>query len=279
MEHPFAPPSITSSRQWIIILGLCIVSGVILSQFDTSLTGSIARLFRRSDAPPVLGSCSGYDSKGLFAVTDSEGEPIFMQIGTGANTIDVWSAQYHGDVEEAVEQHLKGTTVECDAEGDFPPVPKIADIAKRLPPWIEVGTSSLTRNDTSAVLLEYLHSYECALAERFLYLTIEVKEEEEKRSDIIEEEMPDISELTMLLIGQMRQTLREIALSRPTLNRVLSYIGGLGLLDPLNQEVECLQHASIDIRNGVGLSAEVSACLPRVWEGKDPLRDLYDPPD
>ena len=282
IERVSAPPPVTKTWIAIAILGITTAVGS-LYWTNPEFVSSLLRSVRRPDALPILGACSSYqDPSGPF-VRPAILEVIQLAFGENdrPSTIDVWAAKYHADVEEALEQHLgrseQDVGFECTQEGNFPPVPKIQEIAATLPPW-KGNTDDLTFSDTSTVLLEYLRAYECALVERFLFIPAEVKAEEERRADASQIDMPNISELWILTSGQMEQTRDEIGVARPTLSRALTFIGGLDRIGSLGKEVECLQRASIDLRNSLALSADASACLPRIWEAKDLLRDLFQAP-
>ena len=73
---------------------------------------------------------------------------------------------------------------------------------------------------------------------------------------------------------QFKKMKEEVALARPTLHRTLSLIGGIDRLRPVDSSFECLQRASLDIRNILGLTAEVTSCLPRILDTRGSLRDL-----
>ena len=288
MQYTYAPPPIGRTWVAIAVLGIVMATGSFYWS-DLSLLGSILHPIRSASDPLILGPCSSYqDPDGPFARPEIT-EVMAADSGNDRpSTIDVWAKKYHSDVEEALEQHLgrseQPVTIQCSKESDetfFPAVEKIQEIAETLPPWKgEGGTDELSRSDTSTVLLEYLRAYECALAERFLYIPAEVKTEEQRRAAQPDGmKMPQIPELTIISVGQMRQTLEEIAIARPTLMRALTFTSGLDRLGSLPGEVECLQRASIDIRNALALAADAGACFPRIWEAKDPLRDIYDPPE
>src|SRR3989339_587759 len=135
---------------------------------------------------------------------------------------------------------------------------------------------TLYHEKAGAVVEEHLRAYECALQERLYFLHPDALEELKGRLQNAgaESEVIDISDLIAEVSEEDKTITREYATARPTLHRALTIVGGLGRLLPLHGELQCIERASLDIRNALALGAEASACLPRIWNAKDPLRDL-----
>ena len=131
--------------------------------------------------------------------------------------------------------------------------------------------------DVGPVLLEYLRTYECALNERKNFIGIIVpKENASNAGQNVSVSMDRI--LYNDTTDEQRSTIdHELAVSRATLNRTLTIIGGEDRLRPLSLDIECLKRVSLDIRNITGLISQASACLPRIRDARGSLRDLPDP--
>lgn len=226
---------------------------------------------------PILGKCSGLEELDLYRidVVDFAGDPR-------PDIVDIWSNRYKGQMNRLIDDYIQNalSEVECtESNGVFlPPTPEMADLARKLPPWEDPDDfATLALDDFSAVTLEYLRTYECALAERSFGLMSEVATELSfvtlsftPFTTVIWEDTIDE------YLDQQQKIERELDVRRRTVNRVLNLLGGMGRLQALEAEAVCLQRLSIDARNAVGLSAEAASCLPRVWDIRDPLRDYDD---
>lgn len=188
-----------------------------------------------------------------------------------------WPETYHGRVSQVIEEHLKqvGTAVnqalQCTAEeldAAQPALSGLRSIAADLPAWGRDPDrlARLSQSDIGVVLLEYLRVYECALNERRTLLAVLVPTENAaamERGDALREE------------ADQEQTIEdELRIARPATERTLTVISGFERLRPLGLELECVKRASLDLRNVLGLAAEASACLPRIWDTHGSLRDL-----
>lgn len=153
-------------------------------------------------------------------------------------------------------------------------------IAQSLPPWQDPNDfARLDRNDVGIVLLEFLRVYECALVDHNYYLVLDVIEErfrEEAGGGPLPRVVPsfDYQELIVEMERRRKIILQEMTVARPALERALQIITSIARLSPLDAEMHCLQRASLDLRNGLGLASDASVCLPKGWDAKDPLRDL-----
>ena len=220
---------------------------------------------------PILGKCSGTEVEYFNKFTKFSFSPV-----VGTDVIDLWSEAYHSTVDSVVNRHLNpgSSSVECLGESVHelrPPSGAMLELASQLPPWQKRGTGDLSRHDIAAVLLEFLRTYECALAERNYFLYSSVKRE-------LDAGLPDDDVLLYRDVfteaqEQREKIVHEVTVSRPALYRTLSWTAGVGN-NILEAEVECLQRASLDIRNSLAIGAEAAACLPRVWDAKDTLRDI-----
>jgi hypothetical protein len=196
-----------------------------------------------------------------------------------------WPAKYHTRVNEIIEEYLKPPEIIACLNPVLIPLAassKLYALASELPPWQDpTDLAQLDRNDYGIVLLEYLRIYECALFDHNFgpYLVMEIIQERYEDEagggplpliidDFLFEDLKKEIRFRRRLIEQ------EIATARPALERALIVISSLTRLSPLDAELECLQRASLDLRNGLGLAADASVCMPKGWDVKDPLRDL-----
>ena len=201
-----------------------------------------------------------------------------------------WATRYHKNVERILEDFLGKTPndhlalrqwrtgpASCTQQAEDPASPVVGQIAATLEPW-STGGGPFTQADTVPVLLEYLRVYECSLVERSMSLPVEIWREETDRRGLLPGGL-DANPFFFMTFwetwGKQSQDIRrELAISRPTLQRVLEFMGTIHMTRMFEQDAECIQRASLDIRNAIALSADAAACLPRIWNAKDPLRDL-----
>ncbi len=192
-----------------------------------------------------------------------------------SENFDDWKNLYHETVAKVVEEYLQGLdkSIRCSEptyEKAYEPGTELKNLAQKLPTWKD-DPSTLKRTDIGLVLLEYLRSYECPLQERYHFLSLESAELLEKKAG--SSAGNTYPEVGFEMSRESQIILAELTTARTTLMRTLSVVDGINRLFPLSAEMECLEKSSLDIRNAAALSAETSACFPRVWNAKDPLRD------
>ncbi len=214
---------------------------------------------RPSDEHPILSPCSRFDDRYTTLLFES-------------TYIDEWPEIYHDQVDRVIEEYLEPREIQCDAENYeafLPPGSELLDLASKLPTWNDPDVP-LSEYDISRVLLEYLRIYECSLMEFDEFLQFDTAKEEFSKPGIFEifffENMTQSFDRSAIIR-------KERAIARQTLHRILTLIGNFGRLRPLEAELSCTQRFSVDIRNISALTAETSACLPRIWNAKDALRD------
>lgn len=222
------------------------------------LTGQVTS-FRK----PLLAPCSRESHEDIFP-SDSNRSGIL-------NTLKSWNKTYHVKVNEIIEEHLSqaqttaSRPLQCDADssGSLDPAgEKLKALAKQLPLWEnEAELNKLSSSDMPLVLSEFLRIYECSLVEYNLFLAVEDTDSEYYSDKIV-------------LPAWVSVINEHATLARESLEDVLGVLSGVARLRPLEMELTCLQRASLDARNGFALLAEASACMPKTWDAKDPLRDL-----
>lgn len=283
-------------RQYVNIgLSLCVPIA-----FVTALSVSIAHAAEWEQPYPKLGACTKKDSMVFSASTD----PLYTQCMTDVGdesycsalyppmplAYDQWASMYHGNINRIVEdfigrpakdtlalrQSSSGPAICSGGERYEPAAPFLTSIAMRLEPWA-AGNIHLIQSDTPLVLLEYLRIYECSLAERSISLPVEIWREESERRSFLPGGLGNnpffFTKLWEMWAQQSKDIRRELAIARPTLHRVLGLMGTINMTRSIGRDTECLQRASLDIRNVITLSADAASCLPRIWNAKDPLRD------
>ncbi len=206
-------------------------------------------------AKPPLASCEKSDT--LFP-------------GRGKNTLESWKNNYRLTVKDILKAHESPRIAQCtENEGNQPPTQKLSNLAKNLAPWKTTQSqNALLEADMATVLLEYQRMYECALNERLSFLLPSVVAEGKSSEGDIK-----VAPLSKTLESEQQSIQQELSLTRTVLHRVLSFVGANDRLSPLAQNLECLERASLDIRNALGLAADASACLPRAWDARGSLRE------
>jgi len=226
---------------------------------------SVDLLMKREKENSILTPCSRF----------TEG---YLQLSFTDGTFAKWPEYYHDTAAAIIEEHLQSFSraPQCAAATGnevLPAGPKLQKLAKNLPSW--KNAPSVSQWEMGSVLLEFLRGYECALEERLYFLHPDalnelksILEENGESTDV------DLSQLATEVSEEDMTIATELATARPTLNRSLAVLAGLSRLLPLHTELQCVERASIDIRNALALGAEAGSCLPRIWNAKDPLRDL-----
>jgi hypothetical protein len=193
----------------------------------------------------------------------------------------VWSDVYHTNVDYVVETHLQNLLssndqMDCSAENYeefFPPTEALRDLAAWLPPWQVPGRlEKLSEKDLSIVLTEFLRIYECGLKEQENeYLGIPRLRREWAKAGNPPLTYPDLLKERLRRKQFIRQ---ELLTARAALERTLTLLGGIGRLHPLILEFQCVQRASLDLRNVLGLVGEAMSCLNRIEDARGSLRDF-----
>ncbi|MDD5103013.1 MAG: hypothetical protein PHX93_01285 [Candidatus Peribacteraceae bacterium] len=246
---------------FLLLAALC--AGIVANSKKLTAT-SVSLLMKREAENSILTPCSRF--------TES-----YMQLPFGDTNFARWPKLYHETAAAVIEEHLQSFSraPQCAAATGndvLPGGPKLQELSKKLPSW---KSTSVSQWEMSSVLLEYLRAYECALEERLYFLHPDAMKE-------LESKLEAKGESTDILLGGLiaevaeedRIIAQELVTARPTLNRSLAVLAGLSRLLPLHTELQCIERASIDIRNALALGAEAGSCLPRIWNAKDPLRDL-----
>lgn len=192
--------------------------------------------------------------------------------------IKKWPETYHATVSKVIEAHMKqagdASSAQITCTGDdyssmMKPTDELQSLASTLPPWKGKKVSEL---ELAPVLLEYLRTYECSLQEKKYFLYLSPLEQESGASSEPAKDLP-LGDYVTQVTEESEIIERELASARPILERTLTLAGGLDRFRPLAMDVECINRASLDLRNVLGLTAEASACMPRIWDARGSLRD------
>lgn len=206
---------------------------------------------------PRLGTCT------------RKATPIFRDIPYAE-----WKTAYHTTTQNIL-QALYESRWETSAQNCTEPAAPagLEQLARNLEPWKKGEHAPFTAADTPPVLLEHLRVYECALIERAVFLPMHIRDEEYERRRGREANPLFFPQLMSLTFEQLQDILKELRTARPTLEQALTLVAPLGSVNGLRRNLECIQRASLDIRNALALAAEATACLPRTWNPQDVLRD------
>lgn len=187
-----------------------------------------------------------------------------------------WSRDFNRAIDKIVTADLRrqeeGGRVICNTNNEafLPPTPALREIARELPPWSPDrnpgALRQLSESDVGAVLIELLRTYECSLREYRFFLPSEplIGGEEDSSPLYIGDYLEEIVESDDIIA-------QGLVLARANVRRTIALLGPLGLLQPLQDELTCIQRLSLDLRNTLGLTAEVSSCLPRTWDTRGSL--------
>jgi len=227
---------------------------------------------------PLLGSCSG--STVIFPNDVSIFDPGYLVDSDGAfrptGKLDAWRQRYDSNINDIIKAHTEDRAIQCTEIARESPSGFLRSVAKDLAPWsTPERLDALSEEDMGAVLIEQLRVYQCRIREQLLFRTVRTDLETLKRQGT----------LTKLSIGtewmayseQTAWAEREFVESSKALLRTLKFLEGANRLRPLDDSLECLARTSLDIRNTLGLAADVSACLPRVWDTRGTLKNLPPP--
>ncbi|MFH0851788.1 MAG: hypothetical protein V1876_03495 [Candidatus Peregrinibacteria bacterium] len=241
------------------------------------LAGELAVLLRPAAPSPLLARITvDQEQENAMLTPCSRFTAGFSQLPFTSGNFYQWPTLYHDKAAEVIEEHLESfsQSMDCDAttvaEGT-PASPKLKELAGKLPTWKGKAVSQM---EVGSVLLEFLRAYECALEERIAFKHTDSYEVLQQNASSAGTDDITWFELLTEVSEEERILLHERETARPILQRTLAVLTGLNRLFPLQNELQCIERTSLDVRNALALGAEASACLPRIWNAKDPLRDL-----
>ena len=236
------------------------------------VTAHVGQTERVSAALLETESCDAYNLETLFP-------PLPSDVGSEKDTVDSWTERYHSRVNAIVEELLQKDAREpmCSADTDTSLLPAPAgalQLASELPPWNTRERILVAREETSLVLLSYLRGYQCALLERSLVLNAEIVSDALATESVGLPSQERVYDLFAEYTEQRAKIQFELQTARPALQSTLRVLSGLQRFDALDAQTVCIERATLDAHNAVALGAEAMSCLPRIWDSRDPLRDL-----
>jgi hypothetical protein len=237
------------NRRLLAVTGLAVAATLGAA---TVLRSQITNLGMSNMRRAILSSCEG--SAMLF---DRQPE----------GNLNRWMLTYNDAVSTVVDDVLeKSANPTCTLSRDDDVPPSLTILARKLSPWEDTGTP-VRLADAPAVLLETLRVYECTLREWNTFLPVTTSGSGSEMFSII-------GPSTQRQLQDRLKIEQELSIARPTMNRTLTYLGGVTRLTPLSQNMDCLVRTSADLRNVLGLAAETSMCLPRAWDTKGTVQNL-----
>ena len=256
---------------------------------------------------PILAACTRFEYN-LFRSVDFSVLGNANAVKAAPGDVEYWRNTFHTTVSSVVDEYFTPAKLECSGSSHaqaFPPRPILLKLANTLPSWrtltwqlhnektssnwwdifsggnvdwtqVNYNSLHLSELDIGTVLLEYLRMYECALVERTLFLPTHTLDQVSKREALLSGNiLPTLEHMIVaVIVWTDRETIiEELLIARRAINRTVTMLSGYNRFNVLNMELQCLQQASLDMRNGLALAADSASCLPRIWNAKDPLRD------
>lgn len=265
------PAPVGRMEKWHSLLLLAICAGVVAAWGKGEMEAS---LFGRQVAPQeILSACSGatmlFPRPTANPTTPASNDPLAG-----------WISMYHARTGAAIESTLlEMKSPDCSIDRSVTVPAAVGALAYRLPPWAK-GNKVVALADTPAVLLEHLRVYECTLREWDTFLPTQMSLILAPNAGIpaplqaLGQTFFLINQATEKYLKDHWTIALELATAQTTLHRALVVLTGSTRFAPLTQNLTCLQQASVDLRNVLGLAADASACMPRAWDARDPLRNL-----
>ncbi len=245
-----------------MLLVACMGLGVLLTMRSNTQTAQIVNAGLRDNAATNLAACSG---------------SVLLFPGQNVGALEAWKQSYHQNVSSVVNAVMSQTQrAQCTlTQSENVPTVMLA-LASQMPPWRDMRRlQTLRTEDVGSVLLEYLRLYECTLQDRAsklpVFALMEIREKAKAEGKPMES-VP-VLKVNPEESRQLKIISNEMALARPSLHRTLLFLASTMRLGSLGSEMDCLERASADLRNTLGLAAETSACLPRIWDARGALRN------
>jgi hypothetical protein len=285
-----------------LLVGILLLGGKVLADFtdDARVTGerlapctSSGTMFARLIPENLPKDQADYDHirrcGELEQEQPQEGTPEYDELQQcirdkkmPAMTVNDAAALYHAAVSAVVSAHMNlhtQKTDSCKETAPFKPAtPALSGLAGQLPPWqSEERLGTLTEQQMTGVLLEYLRVYKCSLFEydQNRFASDEIWWYAQKNMvDDANEYLPDSNpyqdtapvEIDLLVN-------RESWLASEAMQRTVAFLGGVDRLHAGDVDFECVRRASLDLRNVLGLLSEALSCAGRALDAKSSLRD------
>jgi hypothetical protein len=263
-------------KQSRITIGIIAVAALFFSTYTPffalqNLTGSLVK------PTPILASCSATND--FFKLE-------YTSITRDNDVVDQWKTNFHDLMNSLTNAQLNDELIiDCTALtiGQFlQPTGAMSEILNTWEPFMsDPDSQKLSRLDIGHVQLELLRQYECALLERARFAETTIGPElvyEMFRSTFApgsrEQFGIKVKELADETNDQREKIVQEIGITRETVEQVVRLLNGKERTTIIKAEAQCLERASLDIRNASGLLAEATSCLPRIWNSRDVLTDL-----
>lgn len=247
---------------------------ILIVAITVAVLSGASRALRGQAAPDAsMDACTRNDA--LFPGRPTEDDDV-------RSPPEYWRDLYHTSVGEIVQEHLETSTdrLVCTDDPHVVAGPRLTELAQKLQPWKDSATAFDDR-DLPAILLAYLRAYECTLYERSAALlpTIanDVADGNSRYFDLPAREDGGEATLSPLVDQTDRQTFaiaEELAVARSALHRTLASLASRDRLQTLRLSFQCFERASLDIQSVFRLVSDAASCLPKIWNARDPLRDL-----
>lgn len=261
--------------------------------FAAALSNSVAPAKQ-----PVLSACSGsvalfpQGKSGTYLLHWKKAFPnLNLPKSTTKPSYEDWALVYNSTVEDivsSVEQAQRSPVCSMGRAGGVPT--SLKTLAGMLAPWKQppnapngapaknTALDLLRREDVGSVLIEYLRTYQCSLQERGFFLATRAVQEMKDQASSASSAPADLSQVPANsygeeLVREQQFIRRELLLQPLILERTLSFVANETRFTPLAENMTCLERASTDLRNGLALAAEASACMPRSWDARGALRN------
>ena len=124
--------------------------------------------------------------------------------------------------------------------------------------------------DIAVELLEWLHTYECALKQQEIAVSVQAGAYAGDPSD----PQVNVKEQTEEQSKRSELIAQERVIARLALHRGMILMGGINRLRPLTNEIRCLTDASFKLRNVFGLLGDSLSCISRATDAFGSIRDL-----
>ena len=167
------------------------------------------------------------------------------------------------------------------ASGDEPPMPMLQGLANELPGWhfqysdtpggsVNTVLKPMAFGSFASILSEFEREYECKLSE----FQEEAFERVYRGDDIPSIDAPQAQPEYIYRLGEFhRLQLIERQRARTAVERTIHALRSIEINYVYAKQLVCFQRASLDLKNELGLLADATSCMPRIWDALTSLHD------
>jgi hypothetical protein len=193
-----------------------------------------------------------------------------------------WAQMVESNIDQIISESQE-SDVSCIDDVSIPMPGAARAIALRLPAW-RYAWRDRSGSATYELLLDYLEAYGCTLQAKSHLIGEQIQNARRlpppASSSVMNRPPPSYDVYIRDTPQWTENETIDMQTNREALQRSLALLMGINRFSPLNNAFTCIDRASKDLRNVLGLVGNTSTCMPgRTWDVRGMLRKFEIPKD